>query len=517
MNATRLRSPTGVSPPSNPLLPVAGLLVGLIGCTETYTPEPVRFAPVQPELFGAGGALTDAWADIDGDGDPDRFVGFNGAPARLYRNDRTQGFVDVAPALGLALERSIRSAAWGDFDGDGDPDLFLGFAGDGPVTGLFRNDGVEGFVGVTAQAGLEVTEGATRQASWIDFDEDGDLDLFLAFRDRLNALFRNDGPDGFTDVAGQVGLLDPGRSVGAVWFDRGDGGLDLVVANMDGDANSLWIRSDTGFTLIEDPVVLGGGRALGDEAQGSVRPCAVDYDNDGDLDLSFANYGTNGLLVTGSGGSFEDHAPGVGLAVDSRFDTCAWADFDHDGLLDLYLNGTVTGGVQYRDWLLRREGGTGFVDVTPPELLDLNADHGATWVDFDLDGDLDLALTGVADDGMHYLMENLLRPEFVWHSLQVRVLDQDGNATHPGAEVRVLVSGTDRILGTRLVDTGSGYDSQSDLPVHFGLPGGQPVDVEVTVLGQGGRHRGRVLGVEPAEYQGRVLTIHIDRTGTVRE
>ena len=65
----------------------------------------------------------------------------------------------------------------------------------------------------------------------------------------------------------------------------------------------------------------------------------------------------------------------------------SFGDFDNDGGLDLYVNGTVTGGIQYRDWLYHREENTTFVDVTPPELLQLNASHGATWVDFDLDGD----------------------------------------------------------------------------------------------------------------------------------
>ncbi len=487
------------------------------GCVNTRpAPEPVQFASVHTELFAAGGALTDAWADIDGDGDPDRFVGFNGAPARLYRNDRLDGFVDVAPSLGLAVSRSIRTSAWGDYDNDGDPDLLLGFAGEGPVLALFRNDGAAGFMDTAAEAGVELAEGATRQASWIDYDEDGDLDLFLAFRDRDNVLFRNDGDLGFVDVTSTVGLLEPGRSVGAVWFDRGDGGLDLVVANMDGDPNSLWSRTADGFGANDHEALRTGGRALGDRGQGSVRPCAVDFDNDGDFDLSFANYGPNGLLRTEADGTFTHVAPELGLAIDSFFDTCAWGDFDHDGLLDLYVNGTITGGTQYRDWLMRRQGGAAFEDVTPPVLLDLAADHGATWVDFDLDGDLDLALVGVSDEGMHALMQNLLRPEFVWHSLQVRVLDQNGHATHPGAEVRVYATGSDRILGTRLVDTGSGYNSQSDLPLHFGLPGGQPVDMAVTVMGGGERRTGRVSRVDPASYQGRVLTVRIGRDGSIR-
>lgn len=482
-------------------------------------PEPVRFAPFQPELFAAGGALTDAWADVDSDGDPDRFVGFNGAPARLYRNDGLSGFVDVAAEVGLAVERSVRTAAWGDFDLDGHPDLFLGFAGDAPVTALFRNDGASGFVDVAAAVGLRLEAGTTRQASWIDFDADGDLDLFLAMRDGANRLFRNDRAAGFTDVTAAAGVGDPRHTVGAVWLDVDrDGDLDVVTANMDGDPNGLWLNDGGTFTdVAAGTPVAAGGRALDDPARGSVRVCEVDYDADGRLDLFFANYGPNTLLESTPADGWTDVGAALGLAVDSRYDTCAWGDFDHDGSIDLYVNGTVTGGTQYRDWLFRREGGEEFVDVTPPELLELNADHGATWVDYDLDGDLDLALTGVAEDGMHHLMQNLLRPEIAGRSLQVRVLDENGRATHPGAEVRLRASATGELLGTRLVDTGSGYDAQSDLPVHFGLVSDEPVDVQVTVIGPGGRATGRIDGVDPTAHRGRVLEVRIDRQGRIRD
>ena len=487
--------------------------------TSERAPEPVTFAPVQPGLFADGGTLTDAWADIDRDGDPDRFVGFNGTPSRMYRNDRTDGFVDVAEEVGLAVERSVRTAAWGDYDGDGDPDLLLGYAGETPVTALFRNDGPAGFLDVAAEVGLLLEEGTTRQASWIDFDGDGDLDLFLALRDRENRLYRNDASDGavrFEDVTLATGIGDTRRTVGSVWFDVDqDGDLDVVTGNMNGDANGLWINSGGRFsdTAAGTPIEA-GGRGVGDDALGTVRPCAVDFDFDGRIDVFFANYGANGLVRGTETGEWEGVGAALGLAIDARYDTCAWGDFDNDGSVDLYVNGTITGGVQYRDWLFRREGADVFVDVTPPS-LEVNADHGATWVDFDLDGDLDLALTGASDDGMHHLMQNLLRPEFAWHSLQVRVLDEEGRATRPGAEVRVFVAGSDELLGVGLVDTGSGYDAQSDLPVHFGLPGGQPVDVEVTVIALGARSSGSVTDVDPADYRGRVLSIRIGGDGRV--
>ena len=493
-------------------------------------PEPVAFAPFDVAAFGDGGTLTDAWADFDGDGDPDRFVGFNGGPSRLYRNDGSGGFSDVAAEVGLIVERRVRTSSWGDFDGDGDPDLLLGYAGDGPVLALWRNDARASgaaeasdplaaasptFTDVAASVGLTLESVATRQASWVDVDGDGDLDLFLALRDAPNRLWRNDGGT-FTDVSGESHLGDPRRSVGAVWFDADqDGDLDVYVANMDGDANGMWINEGGRFYDRAEAMGLDhGGRALGDESQGTVRPCVVDFDRDGRLDLSTANYGPNGLFRNpDQPGPWTDVSREEGVAVDGRYDTCAWGDFDHDGWPDLYVNGTVTGGVSYGDHLYRREGGP-FVDVTPPALR-VEADHGATWVDADLDGDLDLAVAGAQENGVHLLFRNLLRPEYAFHSMKVMILDGEGRATRAGAEVRAYAAGTYRLLGTALVDSGSGYDGQSELPVHFGLPGAQPVDLEVTLPLGGRRVQTRIPGVDPAAYRGRVLRLRIDEQGTL--
>ena len=436
------------------------------------------FVPVQPDLLAAGGAFTNAWADHDLDGDPDLFVGFNGAPNRMYRNDAGV-LTDVAAAWGIADARPTRAAAWGDFDADGDPDLLVGFAvGAGPVLRLYRNEGTR-FADITAAAGLLVDSAAVRQPVWIDGDGDGDLDLFVAFRDRANAFYRNDGGR-FTDIAPQNGLADARRSVGAVWFDYDeDGDLDVYVGNMDGDANGLFRNDGARFTdVAADAGLQWGGRLPADRTNGTVRPCAADVNNDGHLDLFMANYGKLGLFLNRGAGRFEDASSAWGIAIDSRYDACAFADFDHDGRLDLYVNGTVTGGTSHRDHLFRNTG-TGFVDVTPANMLAMHADHGVQWADLDADGDLDLALTGSRPDGRHDVLRNSLENPARHRSLQIRVIDHERRATRAGAEVRLFASGTQTVLATRLADAGSGYDAQSDLAVHFGIAGGTAVDVEV--------------------------------------
>jgi hypothetical protein len=472
--------------------------------------EPPRFTAVQPELLGAGANLVNAWADYDGDGDLDLFVGFNGTPNRLYRNDKGT-LVDVAGGVGVADARATRAGAWGDFDGDGRPDLLVGFApGAQSVLKLYRNNG-GAFSDATADAGVARDSGAVRQLSWIDVDGDGDLDLFVAFRDRANSLYRNaDGK--YTEIAADVGLADRRKTVGAVWFDYDeDGDLDLYVANMDGDANGLYQNDRGTFTdVAAERGVAWGGRLPNDATNGTVRPCAADVDGDGHLDIVTANYGKNGLFFNRGGGTFEDLSAQWSLDIDSRYDACALADFDNDGRLDLYVNGTVTGGQSYRDYLFRNTG-TWFEDVTPENVKSLQADHSVQWADYDQDGDMDLALTGSRPDGMHSLLRNDLSPNEARRSLQISVVDQQGRPSVAGAEVRLYAAGSRRLLGTRLVDTGSGYDAQSVMPVHFGLASMASVDVEVIVPLRGKRPLTRVPNVDPRRFAGKTLVVRAQR------
>jgi FG-GAP-like repeat len=499
------------------LLLASPLAIGAVALTPSSREAAERtagaplFEPVAPELFAAGGTLANAWADYDGDGDPDLFVGFNGSPNRLYRNDAGH-FVEVAAEAGIADARPTRAAAWIDIDGDADADLVVGFTpAGGGVLRVYRNAGGR-FTDATVQTGLQADSGAVRQISGIDFDADGDVDVFVAFRDRPNALFRNrDGV--FTDVAAGIGLADARKTVGAVWFDAdSDGDLDLYVANMDGDANGLFLNEGGRFhDGALEAGVNWGGRLPGDAANGTVRPCAADVDNDGQLDLFMANYGPNGLFLN-RGGRFTDVSAARGVAVDSRYDSCAFGDYDNDGRIDVYVNGTVTGGVSYRDHLLRNMGDT-FEEATPPELAAIDSDHGVQWADFDGDGDLDLALAASGARGPHPLLRNTATGPA--RGLNVMVLDSAGRPSLAGQLVSAFEAGTRRRIGTRLIDSGSGYDSQSILPVHFGLGRVRRVDLEISLAMGGQTITGMIRDIDAEALRGRTLVLRIDWSGRI--
>jgi hypothetical protein len=463
------------------------------------------FEAVQPDLFAAPGGQANAWADIDNDGDLDYFVAFRGRPNRLYRNEKGV-FRGVAAEVGMVnlSPEETRAAAWGDFDADGDPDLYIGFADPKMSSKVYRNQSKgTRFVDVAQEIGIALN-GVARQAAWIDYDGDGDLDLFAAFRDGPNRLLRNDRGR-FVDVTHETGIGDPRKTVSAVWwdFDR-DGDLDLFTANQEGEANGLY-RQDKG--RFEDvAAALGVSGMPRPAADGGVGPSLADFDLDGDFDLFVANYGHSALYRNDNGRSFTDISTERGIDLNGHGVTSAWGDVDNDGLPDLYVGNFIAGQPLYRDALFIN--GARFVESLPDVILKRDATHGVQFVDFDQDGRLDLALTNNdPDGGGHPLLRNTAAMR--GRSIAVEVTDPNARRSRAGSEVRAYRAGTRELLTAALVDSGSGYCSQNDMPVHLGITETWKgrIDIEVTTLAGGLRRTSIVRNIDPQAYRGRALRI----------
>ena len=465
------------------------------------------FTPVQPGLLAVKNSYSNAWGDYDGDGDVDLAVSLGTGEVRLYRNDRG-GLTSVGSEAGMpqAGSHELRGLSWGDFDGDGDLDLLGGATATDKLTKVLRNERGR-FTDVAAAIGLTIPGRSSRQTNWIDYDNDGDLDVYATDRQGENKLFRNDGGR-FTHVFAGVGPTDARPTVGACWLDYdNDGDLDAFLANQSGAADALWRNDGGSFTDVAPRLGMAGPKRSPDE--GGVGCAVGDYDSDGDLDIFVANYGHNQLYRNNGDATFTDVAREVGVGGENHAVSADWGDIDNDGDLDLFVASYEgpPGQQVPTNAFFRNDGATGFVNAIGRDSPLNRADHGVQFVDYDHDGAIDLSLTdGYGPDGGHFVFRNDLAPEAKRRSLSVRVLDAGGHETRFGAEVRVF-DRAGRVLGARQVQTGGGYNAQSAAPVHFGLATLQPVRVEVTFMSKAGRRTQSAGTVNPADYRGRSLIV----------
>jgi enediyne biosynthesis protein E4 len=304
------------------------------GPNKLYKNEGESFTDVAGSAnVNASGSNAAYWGDFNNDGNLDLYLVNQNHPNLLYRNDGDETFTDIGSSALVDDSHSGQAAGWGDYDNDGDLDLYLYNYGTANL--LFKNDGAESFseVGSTAQVDFG---GNGFGMAWADYDDDGDLDLYIVNEHSMNKLYQNQGNETFTDVASAVGVYDNGGGRGGSWADYdNDGDLDLYVTNFNGGPNLLYRNNGNGtsFTNVGYPAGV-------DDDQESHGAMWGDYDNDGDLDLYVANYSTNNRLFKNNGnGTFGNVAGSLsvddGAGVHSY--SVSWGDYDGDGDLDLYL------------------------------------------------------------------------------------------------------------------------------------------------------------------------------------
>ncbi|MGB3939915.1 MAG: CRTAC1 family protein [Candidatus Manganitrophaceae bacterium] len=223
------------------------------------------------------------WGDFNRDGNLDLFVSGHENSPFLFRNNADGTFTDLTAESGIEMEGDKHGTAWGDYDGDGDLDLFItvGAAGGGAVGMkrdlLYRNDGNGHLTDVTDLAGVRNAFGRGRSVNWVDYDKDGRLDLFLKNASTPNVLYRNNGDGTFTNMALSAGIENaPGEISSWTDYDK-DGDIDLFITSAAMD--QLWRNNGDGTFM--EATSSAGLKAL-DHGQGVAWG---DYNNDGHLDL----------------------------------------------------------------------------------------------------------------------------------------------------------------------------------------------------------------------------------------
>ena len=468
------------------------------------------------ESTGGGVALL----DYDGDGWTDIFLvngsrigGFTGGEEptnRLYRNNHDGTFTDVTAKAGLVRHGWGQGACAGDYNGDGNPDLFVTYYG---WNVLYRNNGDGTFKDVTREAGV-----ATAQALWntgaafLDYDRDGRLDLFVAhyaaYEDAAryghgsgqtcrwkglpvfcgprgltgsqNTLYHNNGGGTFRDVSGEAGILRPGPGYGftplVLDYDN-DGWPDVYVAS-DSTASLLFHNRRDG-TFEETGVAAGVAYNEDGREQAGMGVAAGDYDNDGWLDILKTNFAddTSTLYHNRRDGTFSDSTFAAGLGVNTR--CLGWGahflDFNSDGWADiLIVNGHVYPEVDrapldsaYRQrkilYVNRRDGTFGDVSLRAgPGIALEKSSRGAAFGDLFNTGQVNAVVNNM-NDAPTLLHNRRPGPN---HALLIELEGTRSNRSAIGARVSVQAQGWRMIDEVR---SGGSFCSQNDLRLRFGL------------------------------------------------
>jgi enediyne biosynthesis protein E4 len=430
-----------------------------------FTPVFSDVAPLM-NATAAGYGTGVAWGDYDNDGYPDLYVVNLGPPPGtgqanvLLRNLGGAGFEDVTAAAGVGDTGPGVAAVWADVNNNGYLDLFV--SNRPGANALFINQGDGSFVNMAAEAGVTDPAAGGEGSAWADLDRDGLVDLYVAnyssYGAQPNRLYHNLDGLHFVEIAAERGVAHMGNGEGVAWadFDR-DGLIDLYVANT--GPNVLYQQQPDGtFLDVTAAMNVPGGPGY------SFGVCWGDYDNDGWLDLYVAQQGGNKLYRNLEGQGFADVTASAGVGGDRWSLGCSWADYDNDGWLDLHVANAAQAGYNPADVLYRNVGGVLFADVTAEAGVTNTLDaRGSAWADLEGDGDLDLYVVNQGSGQPNCLFRNGGNAN---HWLQVRLVGRASNRAAIGAWVELTAEGN---LQVREISGGSGFASQNGLPAAFGL------------------------------------------------
>lgn len=428
-----------------------------------------------------GSSVGASWGDYDNDGDDDLFVTNGIVPGNhrnfLYRNEGTGRFTKITTGdiVTQTSPNGGAGACWGDYDNDGRLDLFVPTPGN--TNRLYHNDGNGVFSKVTS--GVVINSFLySIGGSWVDYDQDGDLDLFMVNSAPIralvltpNSLYRNDGNGAFAQIT--QGLI-----VTENLYSESGNGADY---DNDGDMDLFVVNSGENNTPVSHRLYFNNGNGVlgllqSSEVMNYIRDCWSaswgDYDNDGHLDLFIAAYfGPNLLFHNRGNGDFERVTTGSVAAASGPHFGSSWGDFDNDGDLDLVVTTDSNAG----NLLYNNDGHGNFTRVTGQALNSTSA-FTCTTSDYDNDGDLDILTVNGGSGGPleNYLYSNNGNGNS-W--INIKCVGTLSNRTAIGTCIRAkaMIRGS-AVWQMREIAQQTGFGGHSSLRVHFGFGDATKID-----------------------------------------